>query len=144
MEFPIVILIGYLTKRFFEKETGKILSKLVVNFTLPAAVFYSLTTARFHFSKFAFTATGVLSNLVLISVALLVFSRIEDPRVRIPIVLSFVGFNTGLFMYSGRKPLGSRFRCELRSLRSGKLFFHIRGGQSSGGEIRCEGSSESL
>ncbi|ACM22633.1 MULTISPECIES: AEC family transporter [Thermotoga] len=99
MEFPIVILIGYLTKRFFEKETGKILSKLVVNFTLPAAVFYSLTTARFHFSKFAFTATGVLSNLVLISVALLVFSRIEDPRVRIPIVLSFVGFNTGLFMY---------------------------------------------
>ncbi|MCD6551777.1 AEC family transporter [Thermotoga sp.] len=99
MEFSIVILIGYLTKKFFEKETGKVLSRLVVNFTLPAAVFYSLSTAHFHFSKFAFTITGILSNLVLISVAFLIFSRVEDSRVRVPLILSFVGFNTGLFMY---------------------------------------------
>ncbi|AAD35320.1 transporter [Thermotoga maritima MSB8] len=99
MEFSVIILIGYLTKKFFERDTGKILSKLVVNFTLPAAIFYSFSTSRFHFSKFAFTATGILSNLLLIFLAFLFFSRIKDPRVRIPIILSFVGFNTGLFMY---------------------------------------------
>ncbi|PLV58984.1 AEC family transporter [Thermotoga sp. KOL6] len=99
MEFTIVIMIGYLTKGFFEADTGRILSKLVVNFTLPAAIFYSLTTSHFHFSKFAFTVAGLLSNAVLISFGFLLFSKLKDPRIRIPILLSFVGFNTGLFMY---------------------------------------------
>lgn len=99
MEFAFLITLGYAFKGMFGAEVGVVLSKLIVNFTLPSAILFSFATSRFDPSKFSFALTAALSNVTLVFLALTVFSRVKEKEVRVPLQLSLIGFNTGLFMY---------------------------------------------
>ena len=98
LAFVLIILIGYLLKRrcFFAPTDYQLVSKIVLNITLPCAVITSFAHFEMDFSLLAAVALGLTGNLAMIAVALLLTRR-ETVAAKIFYIFSLAGYNIGCF-----------------------------------------------
>lgn len=98
LAFVLIILIGYLLKKrgFFAPTDYQLVSKIVLNITLPCAVITSFAHFQMDFSLLAAVALGLCGNLVMISIALLLTRR-ETVAAKIFYIFSLAGYNIGCF-----------------------------------------------
>ncbi|CEP77905.1 MAG: AEC family transporter [Defluviitoga tunisiensis] len=101
INFVVIVLMGYMFKKLFPKNTGEILSTLIVNFTLPMTVFIGISSSKVLLSDLYFILIGFLGCLLTFfgGKILVNLLNIEDKNVSTVILLSFCGLNIGLFMY---------------------------------------------
>lgn len=98
LAFVLIILIGYLCKRrgFFAPTDYQLISKIVLNITLPCAVITSFAHFEMDFSLLAAVALGLTGNLAMITIALLLTRR-ETVAAKIFYIFSLAGYNIGCF-----------------------------------------------
>ena len=98
LAFVLIILIGYLLKKrgFFAPTDYQLVSRIVLNISLPCAVITSFAHFEMDFSLLAAVALGLIGNLVMIAVALLLTRR-ETVAAKIFYIFSLAGYNIGCF-----------------------------------------------
>lgn len=98
LAFVLIILIGYLFKRrgMFAPTDYQLVSKIVLNITLPCAVITSFAHFEMDFSLIVAVALGLAGNLMMICVALLLTRR-ETTAAKIFYIFSLAGYNIGCF-----------------------------------------------
>ena len=96
--FVLIILIGYICKRrgVFAPTDYQLVSKIVLNITLPCAVISSFAHFQLDLSLLAAVALGLSGNCVMIFIALL-FTRRETLAAKIFYIFSLAGYNIGCF-----------------------------------------------
>ena len=96
--FVLIILIGYICKRrgVFAPTDYQLVSKIVLNITLPCAVISSFAHFQLDLSLLAAVALGLSGNCVMILVALLLTRR-ETLAANIFYIFSLAGYNIGCF-----------------------------------------------
>ena len=96
--FVLIILIGYLCKRrgVFSPTDYQLVSKIVLNITLPCAVISSFAHFQLDLSLLAAVALGLSGNCVMIFVALMLTRR-ETLAAKIFYIFSLAGYNIGCF-----------------------------------------------
>lgn len=94
----VIILIGYLTKRFnlLLKSDGSMISKMVVNVTLPAAIIVNLQSLAVKNQLLLLILAGLLLNLVMI-IAGHFLSKKQDQVEQEFLMYSVSGYNIGNF-----------------------------------------------
>ncbi|AXG37509.1 transporter [Enterococcus gilvus] len=93
-----IILIGYLTKRLslFVKADGSMISKIVVNLTLPAAIIVNLRALDVENQLLLLILAGILLNIVMIVIGHF-FSKKQEQVEREFLMYSVSGYNIGNF-----------------------------------------------
>lgn len=96
--FVLIILIGYICKRrgVFAPTDYQLVSKIVLNITLPCAVISSFAHFQLDLSLLAAVALGLSGNCVMILIALLLTRR-ETLAAKIFYIFSLAGYNIGCF-----------------------------------------------
>ena len=96
--FVLIILIGYLCKRrgVFAPTDYQLVSKIVLNITLPCAVISSFAHFQLDLSLLAAVALGLSGNCVMIFIALMLTRR-ETLAAKIFYIFSLAGYNIGCF-----------------------------------------------
>ena len=96
--FVLIILIGYICKRrgVFAPTDYQLVSKIVLNITLPCAVISSFAHFQLDLSLLAAVALGLSGNCVMILLALLLTRR-ETVAAKIFYIFSLAGYNIGCF-----------------------------------------------
>ena len=96
--FVLIILIGYICKRrgVFAPTDYQLVSKIVLNITLPCAVISSFAHFQLDLSLLAAVALGLSGNCVMILLALLLTRR-ETLAAKIFYIFSLAGYNIGCF-----------------------------------------------
>ncbi|WP_102411243.1 AEC family transporter [Beduinella massiliensis] len=94
--FLIIVALGYVLKRLgmFGKTDFRIVSKIVMNVTLPGAVVAAFVTAARDPSLFVIVPLGIAANLLAFLTAF-VFSRRMDRTERIFYMMNVPGYNIG-------------------------------------------------
>lgn len=94
----VIILIGYLTKRLnlLVKADGSMISKIVVNVTLPAAIIVNLQALMVENHLLLLILVGLLLNLVMIIVGYFLSKKQEQVE-REFLMYSVSGYNIGNF-----------------------------------------------
>ncbi|MDT2612540.1 AEC family transporter [Enterococcus dongliensis] len=94
----VIILIGYLTKRLnlLTKADGSLISKIVVNVTLPAAIIVNLQSLVIKNQLLLLILAGVFLNLVIIIIGHW-FSKRQEQVEREFLMYSVSGYNIGNF-----------------------------------------------
>lgn len=98
LAFVLIILIGYLCKRrgVFAPTDYQLISKIVLNITLPCAVISSFAHFQLDLSLLAAVALGLSGNCVMLFVALMLTRR-ETLAAKIFYIFSLAGYNIGCF-----------------------------------------------
>ena len=98
LAFVLIILIGYLCKRrgVFAPTDYQLVSKIVLNITLPCAVISSFAHFQLDLSLLAAVALGLSGNCVMIFIALMLTRR-ETLAAKIFYIFSLAGYNIGCF-----------------------------------------------
>lgn len=98
LAFVLIIFIGYMLKRkgFFAPTDYQIVSKIVLNVTLPGAVITSFAHFEMDYSLIAAVLLGLIGNCVMICTALLLTRR-ETVEAKIFYIFSLAGYNIGCF-----------------------------------------------
>ena len=98
LAFVLIILIGYICKRrgVFAPTDYQLVSKIVLNITLPCAVISSFAHFQLDLSLLAAVALGLSGNCVMILIALMLTRR-ETLAAKIFYVFSLAGYNIGCF-----------------------------------------------
>lgn len=96
--FVLIILIGYMCKRrgVFAPTDYQLISKIVLNITLPCAVISSFAHFQLDLSLLAAVALGLSGNCVMLFVALMLTRR-ETLAAKIFYIFSLAGYNIGCF-----------------------------------------------
>lgn len=96
--FVLIILIGYICKRrgVFAPTDYQLVSKIVLNITLPCAVISSFAHFQLDLSLLAAVALGLSGNCVMIVIALMLTRR-ETLAAKIFYIFSLAGYNIGCF-----------------------------------------------
>ena len=96
--FVLIILIGYICKRrgVFAPTDYQLVSKIVLNITLPCAVISSFAHFQLDLSLLAAVALGLSGNCVMIFFALMLTRR-ETLAAKIFYIFSLAGYNIGCF-----------------------------------------------
>ena len=96
--FVLIILIGYICKRrgVFAPTDYQLVSKIVLNITLPCAVISSFAHFQLDLSLLAAVALGFSGNCVMLFVALMLTRR-ETLAAKIFYIFSLAGYNIGCF-----------------------------------------------
>lgn len=96
--FVLIILIGYMCKRrgVFAPTDYQLVSKIVLNITLPCAVISSFAHFQLDLSLLAAVALGLSGNCVMILIALMLTRR-ETLAAKIFYIFSLAGYNIGCF-----------------------------------------------
>lgn len=96
--FVLIILIGYICKRrgVFAPTDYQLVSKIVLNITLPCAVISSFAHFQLDLSLLAALALGLSGNCVMLFVALMLTRR-ETLAAKIFYIFSLAGYNIGCF-----------------------------------------------
>ncbi|MGO2891423.1 AEC family transporter [Enterococcus devriesei] len=94
----VIILIGYLTKRFnvLRKADGSIISKIVVNVTLPAAIIVNLQALEVKNQLLLLIGLGVILNVVVILIGH-VLSKKQEREEQEFLMYGVSGYNIGNF-----------------------------------------------
>lgn len=98
LAFVLIILIGYICKRrgVFAPTDYQLVSKIVLNITLPCAVVSSFAHFQLDLSLLAAVALGLSGNCVMLFVALMLTRR-ETLAAKIFYIFSLAGYNIGCF-----------------------------------------------
>lgn len=98
LAFVLIILIGYICKRrgVFAPTDYQLVSKIVLNITLPCAVISSFAHFQLDLSLLAAVALGLSGNCVMILIALMLTRR-ETLAAKIFYIFSLAGYNIGCF-----------------------------------------------
>lgn len=98
LSFVFIIFIGYRLKKvgFFSPTDYKIVSKIVINLTLPGAIISSFANFTMDYSLFTLALLGILGNLLMIAIALLL-TRKQTTAAKIFYIFSISGYNIGNF-----------------------------------------------
>lgn len=98
LAFVLIILIGYICKRrgVFAPTDYQLVSKIVLNITLPCAVISSFAHFQLDLSLLAAVALGLSGNCVMLFVALMLTRR-ETLAAKIFYIFSLAGYNIGCF-----------------------------------------------
>ena len=101
--FVLIILIGYICKRrgVFAPTDYQLVSKIVLNITLPCAVISSFAHFQLDLSLLAAVALGLSGNCVMIFFALMLTRR-ETLAAKIFYIFSLAGYNIGTCNYRHR------------------------------------------
>ncbi|WP_293736402.1 AEC family transporter [uncultured Phascolarctobacterium sp.] len=96
--FVLIILIGYICKRrgVFAPTDYQLVSKIVLNITLPCAVISSFAHFQLDLSLLAAVALGLGGNCVMLFVALML-TRLETLAAKIFYIFSLAGYNICCF-----------------------------------------------
>lgn len=96
--FVLIILIGYICKRrgVFAPTDYQLVSKIVLNITLPCAVISSFAHFQLDLSLLVAVALGLSGNCVMILIALMLTRR-ETLAAKIFYIFSLAGYNIGCF-----------------------------------------------
>ena len=96
--FVLIILIGYICKRrgVFAPTDYQLISKIVLNITLPCAVISSFAHFQLDLSLLAAVALGLSGNCMMLFVALMLTRR-ETLAAKIFYIFSLAGYNIGCF-----------------------------------------------
>lgn len=96
--FVLIILIGYMCKRrgVFAPTDYQLVSKIVLNITLPCAVISSFAHFEMDYSLIAAVFLGLCGNLLMLFVALML-TRGDTPATKIFYIFSLAGYNVGCF-----------------------------------------------
>lgn len=96
--FVAIIILGYVLRKleFFKEEDFKVLSKIVIRITLPAAIVASFSGKEIDASMLIITLLGLGCSLLYIAAALLINLR-TDREQRAFDVLNLSGYNIGNF-----------------------------------------------
>ena len=96
--FVLIILIGYICKRrgVFAPTDYQLVSKIVLNITLPCAVISSFAHFQLDLSLLAAVALGLSGNCVMILISLMLTRR-ETLAAKIFYIFSLAGYNIGCF-----------------------------------------------
>lgn len=94
----LIILLGYFVKRFnlLSKTDGNILSKIIINITLPAAIILNLASLNIVGYLLLLILAGIVLNIIMILVGNL-FSKKENQIERQFIMYTVSGYNIGNF-----------------------------------------------
>lgn len=98
LAFVLIILIGYICKRrgFFSPTDYQVVSKIVLNITLPCAVINSFAHFEMDYSLIAAVFLGLFGNLMMLFVSLML-TRGDTPATKIFYIFSLAGYNIGCF-----------------------------------------------
>ena len=98
LAFVLIILIGYICKRrgFFSPTDYQVISKIVLNITLPCAVINSFAHFEMDFSLIVAVFLGLFGNLMMLFVSLML-TRGDTPATKIFYIFSLAGYNIGCF-----------------------------------------------
>lgn len=98
LSFVAIICIGYIFKRvgIFDKDDYRIISKIVINLTLPAAVINSFADFKMDYSLLEVLLIGFLGNVVMVFIALMLTRR-ETAAAKLFYIFSMSGYNIGCF-----------------------------------------------
>lgn len=98
LSFILIIVLGYTLKKrgLFSANDYKLVGKIVLNVTLPAAVVNSFAHFQMDFSLLAAVGLGLISNIIMIILALLLTRR-QTAVAKMFYVFSLAGFNIGCF-----------------------------------------------
>lgn len=98
LSFVAIICIGYIFKRIgiFNDEDYRIVSKIVINLTLPAAVINSFADFKMDYSLLEVLVIGFLGNVVMVIIALMLTRR-ETAAAKLFYIFSMSGYNIGCF-----------------------------------------------
>ena len=96
--FVLIILIGYICKRrgAFAPTDYQLVSKIVLNITLPCAVISSFAHFQLDYSLIAAVFLGLCGNLLMLFVSLML-TRGDAPSTKIFYIFSLAGYNVGCF-----------------------------------------------
>lgn len=95
----LIIVLGYILKRcgVFRSEDARILSKIIVNLTLPGALIASLASFSIEMNMLSVIAVAAIANCVLLLAAALI-SRGRDGATRALYMLNIPSYNIGTFV----------------------------------------------
>lgn len=98
LAFVIIIAFGYLLKQrgFFKPDDYKLISKIVLNITLPCAVITSFAAFKMEYTLFVLTLIGFLGNLLMIVWGFML-TRYQTNAAKIFYVFNLAGYNIGCF-----------------------------------------------
>ncbi|MCM8709853.1 AEC family transporter [Clostridium sp. SYSU_GA19001] len=98
LAFILIIILGYLLKKigFFEKKDYKIISKIMINITLPAAIITAYDNFKINNSLLFVVLLGFLFNVIMLSLGYFV-SKNKEKSTRAYYMLNFPGYNIGSF-----------------------------------------------
>ena len=93
LSFVAIICIGYIFKRIgiFNDEDYRIVSKIVINLTLPAAVINSFADFKMDYSLLEVLVIGFLGNVVMVIIALMLTRR-ETAAAKLFYIFSMIKF----------------------------------------------------
>lgn len=96
--FIAIIIIGYQCKKqgMFAKDDYKIVSKIILNMTLPAAVITSFGHFQMDYSLFVLMALGLICNILMMALALLQ-TRGDTTAAKLFYIFNVTGYNIGCF-----------------------------------------------
>lgn len=98
MAYIVIIMVGYMLKRrgFFQVEDFRILAKIVLNITLPAAIITNFNKINLDSSLLVLVLVGFVCTLTLLAFGYL-FGRSKGARVQAFNMQNFSGYNIGVF-----------------------------------------------
>ena len=93
-----IIIVGYFLKRigFFQASDFRMLSKIVLNITLPAAVIANFSKLKLDMSLLSLVGVGLICTLILVGIGYVV-GKSQGPRAQAFNMQNFSGFNIGVF-----------------------------------------------
>ncbi len=99
ISFLVVITVAYLLKKLnlFEKKDGNVLSKLIINLTLPATIILGFDSIEVNSTLFMMILLGFLSNVVLVSIGGLLWND-KEPEEQALMMFGQAGYNIGNFV----------------------------------------------
>lgn len=98
LSFVLIIIIGYRLKKsgFFAQNDYRLISKIVMNITLPGAIITSFAHFNMDYSLFTMVFFGLASNAVMVMLAFMLTRR-ETGAAKIFYIFSTSGYNIGNF-----------------------------------------------
>ena len=98
MSYVLVIMLGYLLKRagFFGKDDHRLMSKIMVNITLPCTIIQAFDGFERDAKMFIIVGSGFICAFVPILLMYLTTGRVEK-RLRVYRMLNIGGYNIGCF-----------------------------------------------
>ena len=96
--FVFIIIIGYVLKKrkFFAPDDYRIVTKIVINITLPAAIINSFGSFQKDDSLFILVLLGLGCNMIMIFLGYLLSNK-KDDKMRALYMLNLSGYNIGAF-----------------------------------------------
>lgn len=98
LSFILIIILGYVLKRYkvFAPDDYKLVAKVALNITMPAAVITSFGHFAMDYSLFAALLVGLAGNVLMVVISLLITKR-ETAAAKLFYIFSMAGYNIGCF-----------------------------------------------